>query len=265
MPIFMAPAMSGKIFLGREALLGQMAAHLLQGEPVAMHGLPGVGKSTFAAALAHWPELRQGFPDGVLWAGLGQHGDAFAWLGEWAAALGLPRAELAYLTTLEARVNAVHTAISMRRMLLVIDDAWTSDPSTGSGALALRVGGPNCAHLLTTRLASVATDFAGPNAFGLPELDEADGLAVLTMHAPALAQTPHMAAGLARAVGNLPLALTLMGRYAHKAARGSPHRCRRPWIRCVRPRPGWLWPNQPGRSTRTVTAPASARCRRPSA
>jgi tetratricopeptide (TPR) repeat protein len=224
MPIFMAPAMNGKIFLGREALLGQMAAHLLQGRSVAMHGLPGVGKSTFAAALAHRPDVRQGFPDGVLWAGLGQGSDPFAWLGEWAAALGLPRAELAYLTTLEARVNAVHTAISMRRMLLVIDDAWTSDPSTDSGALALRVGGPNCAHLLTTRLASVAADFAGPNAFGLPELDEANGLAVLIEHAPALAHTPQVATELARVVGNLPLALTLMGRYAHKATRGSPRR-----------------------------------------
>jgi len=224
MPIFMAPAMTGKVFLGREALLRQMAAHLLQGRSVAMHGLPGVGKSTFAAALAHRPEMRLSFPDGVLWAGLGQGSDPFAWLGEWAAALGLPRAELAYLTTLEARANAVHTAISTRRMLLVIDDAWTSDPSTGSGALALRVGGPNCAHLLTTRLASVAADFAGPNAFGLPELNEANGLAVLIEHAPALAHTPQVATELARAVGNLPLALTLMGRYAHRAAHGSPRR-----------------------------------------
>jgi tetratricopeptide (TPR) repeat protein len=229
-PAFNAPALQGVKVIGREAMLGELKARLLAGQAIGLSGLPGAGKSTLAAAIANDAELLAHFTDGVLWAGLGQGGDALAWLGEWAAMLGVPRGDLAYMTTLEARTQAVHGAISTRRLLLVIDDAWNSE-----AALALRVGGPNCAHLLTARAASVALDFAGSNALQLPELDESSGLALLVHHAPeAAAYEPEAVKMLAQAVGGLPLALMLMGRHLHRAGRGGQKRRLREALEALR-------------------------------
>jgi hypothetical protein len=51
----------------------------------------------------------------------------------------------------------------MKRMLLVVDDAWDV-----RAALSFKVGGPNCAHLVTTRIPEVAIRFAG-EATTVPE------------------------------------------------------------------------------------------------
>lgn len=219
-PVYNAPSPQGVKLIGRDGVMRELRSRLTAGGAVAVHGLAGAGKSTLAAAVANDAELLAHFADGVLWAALGQGGDALAWLGEWAVLLSVPRSELAHMLTLEARSGAVHGAIGTRRMLLVIDDAWSSE-----AALALRVGGPNCAHLLTARAASVALDFAGPNAIALHELDDASGLALLAHHAPdAVAYEPEAAQALAHAVGGLPLALMLMGRHLHKAGRGGQRR-----------------------------------------
>ena len=41
----------------------------------AVRGWPGVGKTTVAAALAHDQVLASAFPDGLLWASIGQNPD----------------------------------------------------------------------------------------------------------------------------------------------------------------------------------------------
>jgi hypothetical protein len=47
-----------------------------------------------------------------------------------------------------------------------------------------QVGGPNCAHLVTTRLPDLARHFAGNNAMVIHELNEDGGLALLALLAP---------------------------------------------------------------------------------
>jgi len=54
----------------------------------AMRGLPGVGKTTIAAALAHDPDIGKTFPDGVLWTSLGQKPELLSELATWGRALG---------------------------------------------------------------------------------------------------------------------------------------------------------------------------------
>ena len=55
----------------------------------------------------------------------------------------------------------------MRRMLIILDDAWRIED-----ALALKVGGPNCAYLVTTRFPEVALYFTDDGATVVHELTE---------------------------------------------------------------------------------------------
>lgn len=49
----------------------------------AIHGLGGIGKTVLATALAHDSEVQDRFPDGVLWATLGQEPDLLSLLSRW--------------------------------------------------------------------------------------------------------------------------------------------------------------------------------------
>ncbi len=116
---------------------------------------------------------------------------------------------MALLQKEEDRARAVRAAIGLRRMLLVIDDAWKDDE-----ALAFKVGGLHCAYVLTTRLPLVALHFANCGAIAVPELGEAESLDLLARFVPDLVSSePGAARSLVQSVGGLPLALTLIGKY----------------------------------------------------
>ena len=188
---------------------------------LALIGLPGIGKTTLAIALANDPEVRQHFRDGVLWADLGRDGDVLGLLGTWGLVLGISLDEIAKLTSIEKRADAIHARIGTRRMLLVVNDAWQVE-----AALAFRLGGPNCAHLATTRFPEIAAHFAGQGTVTAHELNTADGMTLLAKLAPKLVEAePDEAQELVQAVGGLPLALVLMGHYLRKEAKsGQPRR-----------------------------------------
>ncbi|MGB0388552.1 MAG: NB-ARC domain-containing protein, partial [Ardenticatenaceae bacterium] len=215
---FLAPPRPPYELIGRDEELRQLKERLLPGGSLAisaLNGLPGVGKTALAIELTNDAQVLEHFPDGVLWAGLGYQPDVMTILAEWGAALGIPANEIAPLSSLKQRAQALYRSIGRRRLLLVVDDAWQSD-----AALALKVGGPNCAHLLTTRLPDIAFDFAGDGAQSVHELSEADGLALLTRFVPqVVANEPDEARALVSAVGGLPLALILMGKQLQKVAR----------------------------------------------
>jgi tetratricopeptide (TPR) repeat protein len=207
------PAMP-KHFLGREEMVLEMVRRLRSGteKDVAVEGLPGVGKTTLAVSLVGHPGVLRYFGDGVLWAGLGPNADAMSILAGWGGRLteaGILKGDIASLLTVDERAQAIRDAISQRRMLLVLDDAWESDT-----AESLRCGGPNCCHLLTTRNKGVARAFIGgpQQARNLSILDETTAFALLQKLAPeACASDPVAAEGLVGAVGGLPLALELLG------------------------------------------------------
>jgi tetratricopeptide (TPR) repeat protein len=202
--------------LGRDELIAALRRQLLAEAPpsIVLHGLPGCGKTTLAAVLAADPAIRQRFPDGVLWAGLGQQPDLAADLGLWAEVLGVPWAEVVRHTRPEARCQLVRSAIGGRRMLLVLDDVWDL-----AHVRAMAVAGPACAQLVTTRSLSLATELGGVSPVRVPELPVADGVQLLLHFVPALPQADlPRARGLVESLGGLPLALVLVGRRLRAAA-----------------------------------------------
>jgi DNA-binding SARP family transcriptional activator/tetratricopeptide (TPR) repeat protein len=147
-PPFQAPAPLLH-FVGREDELAELRAAILQAADspvVAVVGMGGVGKSTFAIHLAH--ALKEEFPEGVLWAHVATS-DPLDVLSQWARAFGY---DFSSLADVENRAAALRGVLAEKRVLLVLDDVRSV-----ARTRPLLAGGPRCATLLTTRDLDVAT------------------------------------------------------------------------------------------------------------
>lgn len=174
----------------------------------AVRGWPGVGKTTIAAALAHDPDTRKAFPDGVLWTSLGQKPDVLSELATWGRALGTD--DLLHCRDLTAATTCLAGLLWNRRMLLIVDDAWEAEH-----AIPFKAGGAGCAMLVTTRVNSVAQAIAPTSAhiYTLAVLTDEKALELLKLLAPAIvAQFPEQSLELVRELEGLPLAIQVAGR-----------------------------------------------------
>jgi tetratricopeptide (TPR) repeat protein len=209
--------------VGRDDDLARIKAQLCQsGSSVvltaALNGIPGVGKTALSIALVHDPDIRAYFHDGILWAGLGPTPNISGLFGRWAKLLGLSQAHFAELDFDQKR-SQIRTAIATRSMLIIMDDVWQLET-----ALALRLGGPNCAYLVTTRFSAIATHLVIGNAIMIEELNEEQSVHLLRLLAPQfVSHEETKVRSLVGAVGGLPLALTLIGNFLRKQT-SSPRR-----------------------------------------
>lgn len=180
----------------------------------AVRGWPGVGKTTLAAALAHDPELSARFPDGVLWASLGQRPNLFGELAAWGRALGI--SDLNQARTIEEAANLLRGLLRTKRYLLIVDDVWQAEH-----VMPFNVGGSGCALLVTTRLPEVARAIAPTpeDVYVLGVLNETDALTLLRALAPAVvAENEAASRELVNDLEGLPLAIQVAGRLLHAEA-----------------------------------------------
>lgn len=203
-------------FTGRAGELAQLEAGAAAGGIWVIGGMAGVGKTAFAVRAAR--ELAPHFPDGQVFLPLHAHTggqqlvapcDALATLLQ---TTGIAAGQIP--ASLESRASLWRGRVSGQRLLLVLDDAASSDqvrpllPGTG-GALVLITSRRHLTALEDAQVISLDT-LAPGEAAGLlarlaarPGLDPAD---------PAMAQ-------IAVLCGRLPLALGMVARqlYHHPA------------------------------------------------
>jgi len=201
--------------VGRAEILNKVRSWLCSHrDALALQGMYGVGKTALAITLAHDYTIRRHYNNGVLWVGIGPRPNLVGLLSRWGTMLGIPSHETVNLTTIHSWQQAIHDAIGLRHMLLIIDDAWKAEE-----ALAFKIGGPNCSYLITTRFREIAFYFGGSNSIKLTELGEEDSIQLLLALAPeVIAKEMEAARELIQLVGGLPLALTIMGKHLQTQA-----------------------------------------------
>ena len=169
-----------------------------------LHGLPGGGKSTIAAALANDAQVRSHFRDGVLWVTLGEEPSLLDLLSSWLHALGDFEH---HPQSIEAMTSRLRSCLHGRRCLLVVDDAW--DAGHVEPFLA---GGENCRLLLTTRDLLIAQAAGVEIRVEVGELthDQAMRLIPRCLGRSLGAVEAEEAEKIAILLGHLPLALELV-------------------------------------------------------
>lgn len=204
-------------FTGRDDELAQVI-DLLSGvdndvrllPTVAISGRGGVGKTCLAVQAAHL--LRQRFPDGPLYADLGQAGSSDDVLSHFLCSLGVPAALVPETT--QDKVEMYRGLLCRRSALVVVDNAPSEDR-----VLPLLPGVPSCAALVTSR--SPLSALPSTRWIHLSALDQDESLTFLIRQlGHDRVQAEHLTAvRLAELCAGLPLALRIVA--ARLAAR--PH------------------------------------------
>ena len=192
------------------ALLGVYGRDAAQMTPpcVVIHGWPGVGKTSLTAALANDQALAEAFPDGILWASLGEKPDLLAELVAWGEALKAE--DIPNWKTVDIASHKIASLIKDKSILLIVDDVW----ETNHARPFLCVGNKG-AVVTTTRHKFIASTLVPDqkSIYNLRVLNEHASVQLLAHLAPNVIQS-HQAScvQLVNALEGLPLAIQVAGR-----------------------------------------------------
>jgi DNA-binding SARP family transcriptional activator len=203
-------------FTGRQQAIAELERHLnggpedrRSGPVVVLTGPPGVGKSALAVEIAN--RLRPRYPDGRLWASLGNGSgltaaapDPSPTVAAFLRALGA--AEPAIPSELDDRAALYRSLLTRRRVLIVLDDV-----ADEAQVRSLLPGSPTAAVLATTcgRLPGLE----GAHHVEVAPLPPADAVELLgrVVGAERVAAEPDAAAAVADLCDRIPLAIRIAG------------------------------------------------------
>ena len=173
---------------------------------VGMHGMGGIGKSVLANLLAHDRKVREAFPDGLVWVGLGSVPKLADLMRRVHKDLG---GDGAFADEHEGK-SKLEQILADKAVLMILDDVWHA-----ADANVFDVLGPRCRALITTRDAGLLTKFGGTHHLVELLADEE----ALRLLAVSIGKEVHELPAEARAVlkecGRLPLAVSLAGGMVH--------------------------------------------------
>ena len=182
-----------KALLGSRPAVGVVAA-------TALHGIGGLGKTTLARAAWEDPAIQAAFPDGVLWATVGEQPDVARIQREWIRALG---GDVTMVSSAESGRSELARLVADRALLLVLDDVWRA-----RDAQALAVAGPRVRVLITTRDAAQAE---GASLVPLELMRPEEARELLRAAAQGRVTDDATLDAIAARLGHLPLALQVVG------------------------------------------------------
>jgi WD40 repeat protein len=192
--------------LDRPVVIGGAAAR------VGVHGMGGLGKSMLASGLARDRTIRQAFPDGVVWVGLGSLPDVLALQRRVHKDLGGDGA----IETEHQGKTRLKELLADKALLLVLDDVWRRSDVDGFDVLGARGRA-----LITTRDSGLLAALGGVHHV-VELLSEHEAQGVLALAAGvAREELPDEAHAVVAECGRLPLAVALCGGMVHE---GTPWR-----------------------------------------
>ena len=184
---------------------------------IALQGMAGVGKTRLAWELCHDQDVISYFKNAVCWVDLGKNTTKEQAILSLADKLKCPTDEWDKRNP-EGLAYIIKRFIGLRRCLIVINDAWELDHTK-----LLRVGGPNCCHIVTTRNEEIAREFVFniqqvvsvlPLYVSIPPSKDDAAYELLHTLTPTVCDIfPDETLSLTAAIGGLPLALIVLGGY----------------------------------------------------
>jgi len=201
-PVNFVPREAELTPLKRNLLEQAVAQHVITTSRHGLHAQGGIGKTVLATALAHDPEVRQAFPDGIYWVTLGQEPNLLA-LQETLLVLANEKRSI---ESVNLGTVALRDVFGKKRCLFILDDVWQAPHLSAFDAL-----GPRGRFLITTRDREIVTQF-GATSVDLGVFTPAAAYELLARWAETPTEgLPAAACQVARECGYLPLALAITG------------------------------------------------------
>ena len=205
-PVFAVPPLQGDE-VARPELMEDLVAAVTRpgvsavGITTGLWGAGGFGKTTMARLLVHRQEVREEFPDGVVWVIVGEDAVGPELAEKVTNVVGLLTGVRPGLTDPVAAGAELGRALGERRVLLVVDDVWSA-----AQVEPFLIGGPAAVRLFTTRMRGVLPRSAEPVRVDEMDRGEAEQLLI----AGVSGASGGVVKGLLAATGRWPMLLSLV-------------------------------------------------------
>ena len=177
----------------------------------ALHGMGGIGKTTIAKMMCHDKTITYAFPDGIFWVTLGREvrdvTDKIKTIG---TTLG---DEDIHYSNQERAISRLRNLLHNKSVLIVLDDVW--DASLAEHFLTTS---PSSRWLITTRKNQVVSKLEATEV-RIGTFTREQAIALLQEFVPN--ETLKDLRGVAKRLGNHPMALQIVGKQLQKQKRSA--------------------------------------------